>query len=261
MRLGKLWKYIVVLLLAVAAVYVAVVALNHHVLPPAAADPSLEGRAAEYSQKVKAQMEADKQAAAEALLIRLTFPKERPLRALFAGDTITGGHFASTKSKGFSKLIGAELAKHGEVNEVRGPDKGGKVDTLGGLEYIPSDLDLAILQLGTIEVGEREDVAKFSEEYRTILRNLKARSPRAGIVCLSAWQSSEINAGAYDRVIREQCQVVGGQFVDLRSIFSDLRNRGPQGVKTWAGLSDRFHPNDDGHRAIADKVLARLKFT
>lgn len=262
-RLGKFLKYIavLVLVLAAAAVAIALLALNNRGPIPTAADPSIEAKATHYSQEVAAQMEAESKAAAEALLIRLKFPADRPLRVLFAGDTITGGYFASTQTKGFSQLISASLASHGDVEEVRGPNTGGKVDTLGGLESIPSGLELAILQLGTIEVGERDDVAKFSDEYATMLRNLKARSPTAAIICLSAWQSSEINVGAYDRVIREQCRIVGGQFVDVRPVFADLRNRGPEGVKTWAGVSDEFHPNDAGHQAIADKVLARIKLS
>jgi lysophospholipase L1-like esterase len=38
-------------------------------------------------------------------------------------------------------------------------------------------------------------------------------------------------------------------------------HRGPAGVKVWAGTSDTFHPNDAGHRVIADMILDRIRFS
>lgn len=260
-QLGKLWKYVLVVVLAVAAIGVAAVALNHHVSAPAPVDPSAQAKAAAYSEDIKVQMDADQKAAAEALLVKLKFPADRPLRVLFAGDSLSGGYFASTQSKGFTKLVSANLAKHGRVEEVRGPNTGGKVDTLGGLKSIPSGLDLAILQVGTVEVGEKDDPTQFGQEYETVLRNMKARSPKVGIVCVSTWQSTGINASGYDNIIRQKCQAAGGQFVSITSVFGDSRNRGPAGKDTWAGLSDAFHPNDTGHEAIANAVLRRLSIS
>jgi lysophospholipase L1-like esterase len=90
---------------------------------------------------------------------------------------------------------------------------------------------------------------------------MKARSPKVAIVCVSVWQSLGINAAGYDRLIREKCKAQGGQFVDVSALFIDPRSRGPVGVKTWAGVSDAFHPNDAGHKAIADLILKRIKFS
>lgn len=255
---GKHWPKIVVAGLTVAAIAVGAVGLSPRPVP-AAADPSLERKSSQFTQEVAAQLETDKKATAEALLIRMDFPTDRPLSVLFAGDTLTGGYFASAQDKGFSQLIRASLAQHGEVEEVRGPNSGGKVDTLGGIRSPSGDLDLAVLQLGTIEAGQTMDPTEFSKLYETMLRNLKARSPDLHIVCTSVWQSSGANAGAYDRIVQEQCESFDGRFVSLGTIFSDSRYRGPAGNPTWAGASDKFHPNDAGHKAIADTILARIK--
>jgi lysophospholipase L1-like esterase len=228
---------------------------------PVQADPNIQAKADAFSKQVEREMAAKAKAAAEALLIRVKMPADRPLKVLFAGDTITGGYYASTQAKGFSQLVAASLAKHGEIEEVRAGVTGGKVETLGGLSDIPSGLDLAVLQLGTIEVGQKEDAATFARNYETVLRNMKARSPKVAIVCVSVWQSLGINAAGYDRLIREKCKAQGGQFVDVSALFIDPRSRGPVGVKTWAGVSDAFHPNDAGHKAIADLILKRITFS
>lgn len=228
---------------------------------PVHADPNIQARADAFSEKVARDLAAKQKAAAESLLIRVQFPVDRPLRVLFAGDTITGGYFASTQAKGFSQIVGAGLSTHGDVEEVRAGNREGKVETVDGLSDIPTDVDLAVLQMGVIEVGQKENPAEFGRDYARLLRNMKARFPKVAIACVSVWQGVSVNAGGYDRIIRETCQTAGGQFVDISAVFADKRNRGPAGTKTWAGVSDAFHPNDAGHKAIADLILKRIKFS
>jgi lysophospholipase L1-like esterase len=221
-------------------------------------DPDIQVKADAFSAKVEAEIKSRDASADEAKLVNVTLPKDRPLRVLFAGNGITGGFFASIQSNGFSQLVGASLAKVGAVEEVRGPNAGGQMDNLGGFLEVPADLDLAVVQLGSTEAGDRMDTAAFSNAYSSALHSLKEKSQNIGIVCLSVWQSTGANAGAYDRIIQEQCQSVGGQFISVSLVFSNVENRGPEGLPTWAGTSDTFHPNDAGHLAIAELILERI---
>lgn len=222
-------------------------------------DPDIQAKAQAYEAKVEAKLQAQAEAALEARLINVSRPADRPLRAMFAGDTLTGGYFATVQAKGFSQIVGASLGQGGAVEEVRASNHGGRVDTLGGFSKVPEGVDLAVLQIGTVETGGGMDTIAFSTAYAAGLRNLKEKSPNAGIACLSVWQSTSSNSGAYDKIIQEQCEKAGGKFISVGSVFSNPGYRGPEGLPTWAGASDTFHPNDAGHKAIANLLLERIK--
>lgn len=228
---------------------------------PAAVDPDIQAKADAFSARVNSEMQTSAEAEADAKVVKVVRLPDRPLRVMFAGDHLTSGYFASVQSHGFSQLVGMTLAQGGPVEEVRGPNDESRVDTLGGFPEVPTNLDMAILQLGTLEAGEGMDTVAFSTAYGAALRTLKENSPNVGIACLSVWQSTGANAGAYDRIIQEQCQSAGGQFVSVASVFSQTNNRGPEGLPTWAGAADAFYPNDAGHRAIAELILERLRVT
>lgn len=76
-------------------------------------------------------------------------------------------------------------------------------------------------------------------------------------MCIGAWQNND-GAKAYDSTIAGQCRSAGGTFVPITDIFVDPTNRGSAGRSVFGGVSDDFHPNDRGHRSIADNVLAAL---
>lgn len=227
---------------------------------PANVDTNIQAKADAFSAKVEQDMQARAEAEADTKLVKVERPSERPLRVMFAGDTLTDGYFATSQGNGFSQRVGLSLAQGGPVEEVRGPSVADRrLETLGGFPEVPANLDLAILQLGTLEAGESMDTVAFSISYGVALRALKDRSPNAGIACLSVWQSTGANAGAYDRIIQEQCQLAGGKFVNIASAFSNTSNHGPEGLPTWTGPADGFHPNDAGHEAIANVILELVK--
>lgn len=50
----------------------------------------------------------------------------------------------------------------------------------------------------------------------------------------------------------------GGKFVNVSYLINET-NVGPPGKPTWTGKSDAFHPNDDGHAALAEAIGAQLQ--
>lgn len=224
-------------------------------------DPDIQAKADTFSAKIEADMEARFAAEDEAKLIKLTFPDDRPLRLLFAGDSLAGGFFASAKDKGFTQLVRQSLSQSGPVEEFRGEQAHATLSTVGGLVNVPAGLDLAIVELGTNDIKAKTDPATFAEQYAGLLAKIKADSPNAAILCASVWQSDATTKDVYNRAIQEQCQTAGGKYADISVLFEVASNRGPAGVETWVGTSDNFHPNDKGHQAISDLLLGQIEIS
>jgi acyl-CoA thioesterase-1 len=225
--------------------------------PAQPADENIQAKADAYSAKVENELAAKVKAAAEALTVRVPFPKDRPLRVLFAGDSLTAGYYASTQAKGFSRLVTAKLETRGEVEVEFGSKAGATLSTVGNMVSVPSGLDLAVVELGTNDVSKKTPVREFAKQYAALLGKVKAQSPKVAILCVSVWQG--MAAGdPYNLAVREQCAAKGGKYVDVNNVYTRPGNRGPAGVKTWVGASDEFHPSDQGHKDLANAIIGRI---
>lgn len=117
-------------------------------------DPDSSAKADAYEAKVEARLHAQAEAAREAKLVQLTFPADRPLRVRFVGDTLAGEFFSSTKDKGSIELMKQALAQKGPIQEARGEQAHGTLSTVGNRVEVPAGLNLAVVELGTDDVGE-----------------------------------------------------------------------------------------------------------
>ncbi|QDH92303.1 hydrolase [Gordonia phage Spooky] len=187
--------------------------------------------------------------------IALVTPTGRPLRALFTGDSLMGGYFATTPERAFKSLV---LAKLGPVDTVEAARAGRTLSTVSSITDVPAGLDLAVVELGTNDVGEKTPIPTFTRQYAELLDRIRTSSPNAAVLCLGVWQDA-VSATPYDRVIRTQCAMRRGQYIRLSGMFDKAANHGPAGRSTYNGTSDVFHPNDRGHKAIADTLLRNLQ--
>lgn len=224
-------------------------------------DPDIQAKADAYSKKVQEKMAADAAAEAEAKLVRMNFPTDHPLRLLITGDSLAGGFYASTQDNGFSKIVQAGLAQKGPVEALGASRAHATLSTVDSILDVPANIDLAIVELGTNDVGAKTDPKAFGDQYGALLDKVQRNSPTVAVLCLSTWQSPATTAPVYNTIIKDKCSKSGGKYVDLTSLFISEVNRGPAGVDTWVGKSDTFHPNDTGHKAIADLILERIKFS
>jgi len=229
--------------------------------PRPAVDPNIMDKAQAYQQKVQDKMAADAAAEEEAKLVRMDFPAGRPLRLMVAGDSLAAGLFASVQANGFSKVLQAGLGKKGPVDASGYAKAGATAAQAGAALQVPSSIDLAVLELGTNDLVQKTDPTVFGGQYTALLAKVQRDSPEVQILCLSLWQSPASAASAYNSIIKDKCGAAGGKYVDLGGLFVQEANRGPAGVETWTGQSDAFHPNDTGHKAIADLILDRIKFS
>lgn len=183
---------------------------------------------------------------------KFTRPEGRPARVLFTGDSLAGGYYASSKDKAFPALVQAAI---GPVEVTQAALAHQTLTTVSRITDVPADLDLAVVELGTNDVGVPTPPADFDGQYTALLAKIKEKSPNAAVVCVSTWTP---NGQTYDTLIRDACADVDGVFVSIIDENKNPANHGPAGVETEVGLSDTFHPNNAGHAAIAGKITAAL---
>ncbi|MHA7194103.1 SGNH/GDSL hydrolase family protein [Paenarthrobacter nitroguajacolicus] len=183
---------------------------------------------------------------------KFVVPTGRATRVLFTGDSLTGGFFATSKAKAFPALVQEAV---GEVEVTQAAMAHQTLTTVSRVTDVPADLDLAVVELGTNDVSVPTPIKDFETQYTELLGKIQKTSPKAAIVCVSTWAAG---GQAYDDVISKACQSVAGRYVSVADANKNPANHGPAGVETEVGVSDTFHPNDAGHRAIADSILKAL---
>lgn len=172
---------------------------------------------------------------------------------LVSGDSLAAAFFATTPGQGFVPLVTDAI---GPATITEAAQAHQTLTTVAAITDVPADVDLAIVELGTNDVGEQTQLSDFDTQYGALLERIRSSSPEAAIICLGTWTGW---GDDYDTLIERACVGHGGRYVALGGLFRDTTNRGPEGRETFLGAGDDFHPNDAGHRAIADAILAVLK--
>jgi acyl-CoA thioesterase-1 len=187
-------------------------------------------------------------------VVELNIPKGEALGVTFVGDSIDAGYYATDQSLGFHGLVVGEWRKGGPVADYPMTHMiGGTAgDALRNPEY-PADQQLYVVELGTND-ATRVNYREFRTQYDTLLDRIRSSSPDAALMCIGLWRPKK-NAYTFDTIIKDLCEVRGGVFVSISDLAANDSLKGPEGVATFAGLSDAFHPNNLGHKMIADRIL------
>jgi acyl-CoA thioesterase-1 len=134
---------------------------------------------------------------------------------------------------------------------------GGTVrDALKNSEF-PQGQQLYVVELGTND-ATRVDHREFRAQYSELLDRIRSASPDAALLCIGLWRPKTI-ADTFDTIIKDLCEVRGGVFQSISDLSEEESLKGPAGVTTFGGESDDFHPNDRGHRMIADRILDDIR--
>lgn len=214
----------------------------------------------ELLERYKAEEKAEEKARQEARLIRLEQPEGRPLEIFLAADSLGAGYHATTLGDAYRSRVQAALESRGmNVNMTLATKPAdAPLFQVTTIETVPEgDIDLAIIELGTNDAG-RTEPKKFRTEYLDLIDQIRAQNPKTPILCLGVWGQPNDLRKAIDNEIRRACLENDGRYISLASTYTRNDTWGPKGRETWIGPSDNFHPNDLGHKEIADLIIDRL---
>lgn len=192
--------------------------------------------------------------------MQVSRPDHGPLRVLFVGDSITYGLSAEEQDRGYRPQMIDALSAGGPVEELGANRAGADTGVVSGLLDAPTQVDLAVIELGTNDVVEKTAIPRFRQTYGSLLERIRHESPRVPLLCVGTWGSEGGFDGsdAYNAVIEHECSGRGGTFASLYGLYAVEANRGPAGRDVFGGTSDGFHPNDRGYRAIAELLLGKI---
>jgi len=194
----------------------------------------------------------------------------RPITDIvIVGDSLTAGEHASDRRRTYPALVIEALARAaGRAPSVRvvGLPGGRVADLLA--QRPPPGRSMVVVECGTNDwIGYRPDapwaatpIADFRDTYARLLELLVGAGEPL-LICLGVWGGaagrSEVGASLddFDNVIASECAARGGRFAPLTAVHDDQTARGPAGRRTPFGVADDLHPNDRGHRHIAELVL------
>ncbi|MEW2399292.1 GDSL-type esterase/lipase family protein [Streptomyces sp. NPDC046862] len=189
-----------------------------------------------------------------------TFAPSAPGKLVeFVGDSITVGTTTSQNARtAYGWLIGERLgAEHTQIAQG-GACLVAAADGCVGLERQFTKLNpnastpdwdftryranAVVINLGTNDVGHGVSSAQFQAAYSSLLRKVRAAHPQAWIFALETFRGRFVPQT--EAAVR--AAVDGG---DTRISYVDTTG--------WLGsgdLTDSVHPNDQGHRVIADRL-------
>ncbi|GGX00683.1 GDSL-type esterase/lipase family protein [Streptomyces lomondensis] len=189
-----------------------------------------------------------------------TFAPPTPAKLVeFVGDSITVGTTTSQNARtAYGWLIGERLGvEHTQIAQG-GACLVAAADGCVGLERQFTKLnpnaatpdwnfsryraDAVVINLGTNDVGHGVSSTQFQSAYSSLLRKVRAAYPQAWIFALETFRGRYVPQT--EAAVR--AAVAGG---DARVSFVDTTG--------WLGsddLTDSVHPNDRGHRVIADRL-------
>ena len=189
--------------------------------------------------------------------VNVVVQAETPLKALFVGDSITVGRYATVVGDTFVSKTVTALRRLVAVTPTVVAQSGATAEEIANYA-MPPDQNLIIVEIGTNDSRARTPVSTFDTAIRLLLGRLRRSSPYAALVCLGAWNSAQ-SVAAYDPVITGGCTSEAGRFVSLTQAYQVPSYHALRGTPVYSGTAiDSFHPNDAGHQAIFEDVASVL---
>lgn len=195
----------------------------------------------------------------------MNLPLDKPVRWVFAGDSITHGALHTMGWRDYTELF-SERLRH-ELKRPR--DCVTKTGVSGWrIGNIADDLDWSVLQhrphVLSVAVGMNDctageaGVAAFEATYRTVLARLReAGSPTVILHTpprILPLDTKRESLPQYAASIRRIAEATDAILVDHYAVWQPLEETG----KLAHYLANAFHPNEYGHRLMAATLLKKL---
>lgn len=176
------------------------------------------------------------------------------------GDSLTEGYFATSSDKRFvevyAKMLEDKLGYQVDVQGVAGYG-GTSINGINGLEEIKSQSpDLITIEFGTNDAdpANGSDIETFKANLDTMIQTVSTiGNKKPKIILVTTWNQGD-KAIPFDKAIKEAGKKYDLPVADISNIWKDSSTKGPEGVQTFKGLSDNWHPNDEGMQRIAEKI-------
>jgi lysophospholipase L1-like esterase len=191
-------------------------------------------------------------------------PVRPPVRLTVIGDSLAAGYYASTADHAFPQLVAREMRHAGEAVTTTVVSRAGATTADAQRWKVGITSDVVVVELGTNDWGDAVSIDQFTTRYQDVLARVRAASPKARLLCMGEWAGADEQNGIgiasrqYDAAVQRACSAARGTYVDIAAAYDDPANHGPAGAPSFLGSSDWFHPNDAGHRALADDILGRV---
>ena len=166
------------------------------------------------------------------------------------GDSISAGRFATAQDGTFPAIVAERLGMSLNLVARSGAKAAWAIPQLGAVAN--AHPALVTIELGTNDVGFSTPLDVFAYQYETIVGAVAG--PQTRVLCIGSWLPSD----SVDAIIAQVCERHGGTFVSLNGFYAVNEFHGQDGGSSYLGRTDWFHPNDQGHAAMAAAVLSAL---
>lgn len=166
------------------------------------------------------------------------------------GDSISAGRFATAQDGTFPAIVAEKLGMNLNLVARSGAKAAWAIPQLSAVAN--AHPALVTIELGTNDVGFFTPLDVFAYQYETIVAAVAG--PQTRVLCIGSWLPS----GSVDAIIAQVCERHGGTYVSLNGFYAVNEFHGQDGGSSYLGRTDWFHPNDQGHAAMAAAVLSAL---
>ena len=181
-------------------------------------------------------------------------------KILFFGDSIAMGVGASAKNKRFSSVLSRKLNSFSDnYKEINLAVSGATLIGTSYLKILPKAIaakpDIFVIQYGTNDNAIGHSTSKFLYFYRLTVKKIKKKLPRTKIVCMTicpSWNHYNSNSAWLNMVNTGIQEIAAEENVLLAKNFYALKN-------SRKLFPDRIHPNDEGHKLMAESVYKAIK--
>jgi acyl-CoA thioesterase-1 len=174
------------------------------------------------------------------------------------GDRISLAEGALTPQEGYVEELAQQYASNGiQTSRVIEPMIG-PIPVGYTAPPTPPESNLAILQVGTADAGSSTtrptNKEEFTQNYTTLVQSIQASIPTAALICLGTWYNKSYT-NFLNTTMKSICEQAGGQFINLNDLYDKGSTRGPIARETFSGPGDSYFPNNEGHKAIAQRII------
>lgn len=187
------------------------------------------------------------------------------------GDSLAEGWYASTKSKDYVNLLSSIVHQKMGYNVKIRDDIAVKAGT--GLkdegllrinEVLAANPNFVTVEFGTNDLQTKLNNAysnpkQFEIRLNDLLKQLKSASSHPKILLVTTWNGGQLSQ-TYDQIIYSVAKKYNFPVADISSVWANRSDTmGPKGESSFAGtgISDGWHPNDKGHKEIAESIYKK----